>query len=310
MSEAFPAGTIPNVTGDLRVTWDEIVWAALTIGRPSTHHVLTHGPSSGYEAMFRISLIRMALEQFGPSATRLRRTEAFKNLDPTEKGAVSYFLGMAFCKVFASRLLNTPWLLHLDVYKTAFLAMSLGRSRPDLFGLQIGTGAWLAFESKGRATKPSTVDRAKAKVQALRLLSVGGTPCSLHIGAFTYFTGDVLNFHWVDPDPETKRPINLPDIGDGWRYYYEPIRSLWAGELSTHESDATELSVTLPQLDVKILIHRLLAPTFLMRVWDTAQRQMLRHHETLVADGFQPDGIKVECGPSWSQRRLKPQETS
>ena len=75
-------------TAELAVTWDEVIWAALTIGRPSTHHVFQHGASSRYEAIFRLSLVRMALEQYGPTAKRLRRTEAYKGLDPTEKGAV------------------------------------------------------------------------------------------------------------------------------------------------------------------------------------------------------------------------------
>jgi hypothetical protein len=41
-------------------------------------------------------------------------------------------LGMTLCKVFASRFLLTPWLLHLDVFRAALNAVTLGRSRPDL----------------------------------------------------------------------------------------------------------------------------------------------------------------------------------
>jgi hypothetical protein len=301
-SEAFPSGTITNASSELSVTWDEILWAALTIGRPSTRHVLQHGLSSSYEAIFRISLIRMALEQYGPRAARLRRTSAFKELDPTEKGAITYFLGMTFCKLFASRRLATPWLLHLDIYKSIFPASLLGRSRPDLFGQQTGTGAWHAFETKGRASKPSTADRAKAKAQALRLVSVNGTACTLHIGAFTYFAADILNFYWIDPPPETKKPLDLPETNDGWRYYYEPIWSLWA-EASTGVRDAGELSIPLPQFDLKIRVHPLLAPYFVLGAWARAQREMSESYEALAAEGFQPDGIKVECGPSWSARQ-------
>jgi hypothetical protein len=301
-SEAFPSGSIPNVGNELSVTWNEILWAALTIGRPSIHHVYQHGMASDYEAIFRISLIRMALEQYGPRAFRLRRTSAFKELDPTEKGAVNYFLGMTFCKVFASRLLATPWLLHLDIYKDKFSVSALGRSRPDLFGQQNRTGAWHAFESKGRATKPSAADRTKAKAQALRLLSVNGRPCTLHIGTFTYFAADTLNFLWIDPPADAREPLGVPDIGDGWRYYYEPVRSLWPEEPSLG-SDGLLLAV--PQFDLEIQIHRILAPFFLSRTWEQAQDQMRLAYETLMADGFQPDGIKVECGPIWSRRQSR-----
>ena len=84
----------------------------MTVGRPNTAFVFRHGTSSIHEARFRIALVYMALEQTWYRG-ELRRTEAFAALDPTEKGAVSYFLGMAICKLFASRVLNVQWLLHL-----------------------------------------------------------------------------------------------------------------------------------------------------------------------------------------------------
>lgn len=299
-SEAFPAGSIANGNADLSVSWPEILWAALTIGRPSVHHVFRHGSASLHEAIFRLSLVRMALEQYGPSATRLRRTAALKNLDPTEKGAISYFLGMTFCKVFASRLLSTPWLLHLDVFKGTISTSSLGRSRPDLFGQQTGTGAWLAFETKGRASKPSSADRAKAKDQAVRLVAVNGSPCTLHVGAFTFFAKDALNFYWIDPPPNRKKPIEIPEVDGAWRYYYEPARALW--RTRAHDKDDGELILPLPELDLTLHVHPLLAPLFMLRTWEVAQRRMFAAAEQLKADGYQPDGLKVECGPSWRER--------
>lgn len=302
-NEAFPAGTIANGSSVLTTSWPDILWAALTIGRPSVHHVLQHGTASFYEAVFRLSLIRMALEQYGPSATRIRRTAALKSLDPTEKGAISYFLGMTFCKLFASRLLLTPWLLHLDVFKSTIPTSVLGRSRPDLFGQQTGTGDWLAFETKGRASKPSYADRAKAKTQATRLVAVNGSPCTLHVGAFTFFVADALNFHWIDPPIEAKRPIEIPEVGGAWRYYYEPARALWGAQApSTPVKDDGELALPVPEFDITLRVHPILAPLFMVRAWEVAQRTMFQAEEQLRADGFQPDGLKIECGPSWSQR--------
>ena len=123
-----------------------------------------------YEAVFRWSMVRMALEQRGPRGFKLRRTDAFKSLDPTEKGAVNYFLGMVFCKLFAAELLDTPWLLHLDVFRAQLDPRTLqGRSRPDLVGKHSSSGAWHAFECKGRASVPSQPEKNKAKAQAQRL---------------------------------------------------------------------------------------------------------------------------------------------
>ena len=73
-AEDFPASTnVPNGTDKLAVTWDEILWAAMTIGRPNLYYVFQHGRASILEAVFRLSLTRMALEQHGPSTRDLRR---------------------------------------------------------------------------------------------------------------------------------------------------------------------------------------------------------------------------------------------
>jgi len=301
-SEAFPPGTTPNVSANLTVSWAEVLWAALTIGRPSVHHVFQNGTSSLHEAIFRLSLVRMALDQTGTRASRLRRSAAFKALDPTEKGAISYFLGMTFCKVFSTRLLRTPWLLHLDVYKSTVAVSNLGRSRPDLFGQQIGTGNWLSFETKGRASKPSANDLAKAKAQALRLVSVGGTHCTLHVGTFAYFQNDTLKFHWIDPPAETKRPIPLPEPRDAWEYYYGPAQALWASKTEMAANVSGGIEVPLPEFDFTLKIHPLLAPFFMRATWEAAQRAMFEGTDQLEADGFQPDGLKIECGPSWFDR--------
>jgi hypothetical protein len=64
-------------------------------------------------AIFRWSLVRMALQQRGARGQKLVRTDAFEQMDPTEKGAINYFLGLLGCKLFASKLLDWPWTLHL-----------------------------------------------------------------------------------------------------------------------------------------------------------------------------------------------------
>ncbi len=98
-SQAFPASRGISSFGQLSITWDDILWAAMTLGRPNLHYVFRHGLASQFEVIFRWSLVRMALEQRGPTGSRLWRTDVFKSLDPTEKGSVNYFLGMTFCAI-------------------------------------------------------------------------------------------------------------------------------------------------------------------------------------------------------------------
>ena len=176
-----------------------------------------------YEAVFRWSLVRMALEQNGPRASRLRRTTAARTLDPTEKGAVNYFLGMTFCKLFAAKLLNTPWLLHLDVFRPALNPVLTGRSRPDLVGREYRSARWHAFECKGRISPPDATVKKEAKSQARSVVKVNTTRCTLHIGAVTYLRGEILHFYWRDPPPEDGPGIEVPFEGDAWMHYYAPV---------------------------------------------------------------------------------------
>ncbi len=293
-SRDFPSGTVAG-SGRLRTDWDDLLGAALTVGRPSTAYVFAHGDASYHEALFRLSLVRMAVEQ-RPFGETLYRTDAFRSLDPTEKGAVSYFLGMTICKLFASEFLHTPWLLHLDVFRAQLdPAMLGGRSRPDLVG-QDNAYAWHAFECKGRSSIPTAEDRQKAKRQAQRLVRVDSTDCSLHVGAISYFRRDELQFHWRDPDtedPETLEPIkvNLPE--DAWRHYYAPALALATAE----PKDARAVA------DVKIEVHRSILDLLLAGDWAAARRRAGELGPALQERGFRPDGLKVVAGESWRRKR-------
>jgi hypothetical protein len=295
-SRDFPAGLVPR-SGDLSVDWGDVLWAALTIGRPNTAYVFKHGDASLHEALFRISLMRMAITQSSQSH-RLRRTAAFEALDPTEKGAVSYFLGMTFCKLFASQLLQTDWLLHLDVFRGQFNARNIGRSRPDLIG-QDTSQAWHAFETKGRSSAPSAADKQKAKEQAQRLSTVNGSPCSLHIGSFAFFRGDELEFYWRDPEPEEPEnlePIEIRIADVDWAHYYAPALAL------ASESVREALPFDAEGVDLTIEVHHKLHDLLFEGQWAAARSRAIEMRQVLEADGFKPDGLRVIAGESWLGR--------
>jgi hypothetical protein len=291
-SRSFPASYSLR-SGTLTTSWDELLWSAITIGRPSAYHVFRHGPASFHEAIFRLALVRMAVEQDWYGS--LRRTDAYGALDPTEKGMVSYFLGMVLCKLFAARLLQTPWLLHLDVFRDQLNPVTLGRSRPDLIGEDI-RGHWHAFESKGRSSTPSSADKAKAKAQAQRLVSVGRTNCSLHVGSFAFFRGDALNFYWRDPEADGDDPMRLPKPDREWRYYFQSALSM-ADEIESGAlADEQELA------DVDVEIHPKIIALLRLSDWSGAHRAARDMRETFLAEGYQPDGIRVKAGESWASR--------
>ena len=287
-------------SGTLSTTWNELLWAALTIGRPSTFHVFRYGQASFHEAIFRLALIRMAVEQEWDGC--LRRTAAFASLDPTEKGMVSYFLGMTLCKLFAWQLLEAPWLLHLDVFRSKLKPVVLGRSRPDLVG-EDAKGNWHAFESKGRSSVPSSTDRQNAKSQAQRLVSVNARRCTLHIGSFAFFHSDVLEFYWRDPEPDARDPITLPRPEPEWRYYYEPALSLASEVASAPMVAERELA------DVKVEIEPEIRKLLQNGRWSQAKELAIHDRARLVSEGYQPDGIKLTAGESWTMPYKSP-ETS
>jgi hypothetical protein len=303
-SEDFPPGSIAYGVGYLDVSWDDVLWSAVTVGRPNRNYVFRYGDASIYEAIFRWSLTRMALEQSGPTAYRLRRTDAAKTLDPTEKGAVNYFLGMTFCKLFAAKLLNTPWVLHLDVFGKELNSVLTDRSRPDLIGEEHGTGKWHAFECKGRISPPDKTVKDKAKGQAQRLVSVNGISCSLHIGAITHFSKDVLHFYWRDPVPEGGKPIKVSLLAEAWRYYYEPVTHLVARNQDYQRLMQERPGVLMPiaDLDIQVGIHPLVARQLFNGQWNEAQGMALRGTETIVQDDYQRDGLVVKAGESWRRR--------
>ena len=299
-TEQFPVGTVANGSAELSLDWDDILWAAVTVGRPNRHYVFRHGDASAYEAVFRWSITRMALEQSGPAGRRLRRTAAAKTLDPTEKGAVSYFLGMTFCKLFAAKKLDTPWLLHLDVFRPMLNVVLASRSRPDLVGEQNGTGQWHAFECKGRVSTPDSTVKGKAKEQAERLVTVNGTPSALHIGSIAYFQNDVLNFFWRDPAPQKLNPIEVTLPPDAWRYYYSPIVELIHGLDRKWPFDAGQnVFVPVEGLDINVSIHPRVGKHLIEQDWNAARRSATEGRKELVEAGYQPDGLMIKAGDSW-----------
>jgi len=283
-------------SGALSFSWGDLLWAAITIGRPNTAYVFQHGDASIHEALFRLSLVRMALKQI-PFSNRLHRTDAFRALDPSEKGAVSYFLGMAVCKLFARRLLSTPWLLHLDVFRNQYNAYNLGRSRPDLIG-QDTNGAWHAFETKGRSSVPSSEDKTKAKAQAQRLISVDGSACSLHVGSFAFFRQDELEFYWRDPEPEEPErlePIEISVTHHDWADYYAPALAL------ASEPGSDFLSAQAHEIDLKVEIYPKVYALLLEGQWAAARAVATELRQILEAEGFQPDGLRVVAGDTWQR---------
>lgn len=296
----FPPGApVANGSGKLTTSWDEVLWAALTVGRPNRQYVFKYGKPSVYEAMFRASMLRMALEQKSPTAYRLRRTDAARNLDPSEKGAINYFLGLVINKLFADKLLGVPWMMHLDVWRSQLGAVLTGRSRPDLVGEMRGGQGWIAMECKGRLSKPDSDAKSKAKAQATRLRTIDGVAPQFHIGGIAYFQSDVMQFYWEDPDPEKpiKNPIDIKVSDDDWRYYYGPILDLVGVRSASASTVANELVIPVDELDLTIHIDIEVLKLIEAGAWTKARR--VAESRSAKQPAQRGDGLRVTAGDSW-----------
>lgn len=328
-SDGFAANsTISNRPNSLSTTWDDILWAAITVGRPDRYHVFRghrivirmfgHGTRrtvlyGDYEALFRWSLVRMALEQRGANSHVLYMTNSMKSLDRTEKGMGNYFLGMTFCKLFASDLLATPWLLHLDVFRDQLGIVLQQGSRPDLVGEEHVSGRWHGFECKGRMRPMADSDKQKAKAQASRLIEVKGIPCSLHTGSVSYFRRDILNFYWRDPPQDGRPGIELEFSEDAWGHYYRPaseiitaLRDDVAADTGTRRDGEDNLFVRVAECDLEIGVHQAVEDHPMSGRWAEARLSARERTDQLRRDGFHVDGLKIRAGESWSERYEEP----
>lgn len=298
VSEDFPQhrlGVPANGNGTLQSNWNDLLWAALTVGRPSRNSLFHAGEHSYFEALFRMSMVRMMLRTSDTHASdrKLYFTEAFRTLDPSEKGAINYFLGMTICKLFADRYLATPWLLHLDVFGDQLAAVLSEQRRPDLVA-QRWDGEWIAFECKGRSAFPNRRTRDSAKLQAQRLVSIQGRAPVLSVAAGTFFRQESLRFNWRDPKPAPERSNSIKDLReprDLWRYYYAPtlnyVRALSDG-----------IGTLAPYREVEVAIHPVIEQLIDDGLYERAPQLCLDHQFRFLNAGYYPDGIRVSIEKS------------
>jgi hypothetical protein len=291
----FPAGNA-LLTGnrDLQVSWAEINWAAQTVGK-AEHHVGQHGIFSVFEAAYRSNIVWANLME-APSG-RLVKTPAYEALDPSEKGAISYYLGLTSAKLFAYRLLNTPWLLHFDIYGAEHEAALLGAKKPDLIGLNYEK-QWIVYEAKGRTGGFSNVVLNDAKGQAGEIDAIGGMDPVLRVASLAFFRSDGLHLSVVDP-PANKRSkgrkveLSRQQFFDS---YYSRLGAFGAGPTRREDREGTEYRiVSLSGLDLSIgvPITRPLEPI--------AQFQANFEAGRFIG----PDGVEIILGDAWSEANMR-----
>lgn len=299
-------GNLLQQAQDLDISWAELIWAAISVGRAELFHIIRHGEFSHFEISYRVAILFANLCEL--DSQRIARSAAYNGLDPTEKGAISYFLSMALTKAAVHRLCDVPWLMHLDVYRADLAAvLSNDRSRPDLVGRD-QQGRWIVVESKGRTHSFDERALAKAKQQAQKVTSIGGQVPYLAMGTLIHFDGDALQIHLIDPESDLKAEINLPLTRDNFfEGYYRPFRE-WLkadpGRRRVTVGESTFIEAPIEQLDITVgLVDELAGSptTKLVRV------EINKESEDVFVGA---DGILVRTGRLWSSNNMRrqPQE--
>jgi hypothetical protein len=307
----FPQTANPELIGNhtLTVSWAELAWAAISVGRAELAHVTQHGEFSMFEIVYRLAILYANL--YEDDHGFIRKSSAYEGLDPSEKGAISYFLGMTLTKLVANRLLNVPWLMHLDVYRDRLAPITTGDSRPDLVGQNIYQ-EWIVLESKGRTHGKDSVALERAKQQASELVSIGGIAPTLHVGAVTHFAGGHLGIELDDPSASDTRRIEISLKTEEFKTdYYRPFVTLVReakDQTAKQQAGIDYRVVRAESVDAQIGLAEELAVA-------TPGVGEIEPNQKPVDDGqvfAGLDGVLVQLGELWSAKnmRLEPQERS
>jgi len=286
-------------------SWDDILWAAITVGRANWLHVFQHGNSSLWEMICRAAMVRMTLRT-DRNEQHYYCSRVFRALDPSEKGAVSYFVGMIICKLFAERFLQVPWLMHLDKYRSQInIGLLSGRSRPDLIGHSL-SGDWVVFESKGRSSKPYREDKNKAKIQASRISQINNQQVRYNIALFSYYANDdCLEVYCEDPPADEQEEIHLtvkPDMLI--QTYYNPLIE-FIGERALRTQLDTGEFTSIEQDDFSIGIEQELIESLLKEDFRGANEYLAKSVDRRTneknAGVYKLDGVCVKAGETWKK---------
>jgi hypothetical protein len=222
--DQFPAyfGGAFAQPGEIDFTWGELCKSAVTVGRQSWVDVLRFGPFSVFELTWRVAMLWANLRE-DPSGL-LIPSSAFVNLDPSERGAISYFLGNCFTKLVAEKLFGVPWLMHVDVYRRSLGIVLTSNSRPDFVGFD-PQRQWAVVEAKGHMLRMrrDTMQNAKRQTRSVRRIN-GQFPALRSAVGIWFSKTNGTNAKVWDPrgyDPEAE-DFDI-DTDHFLRLYYEPL---------------------------------------------------------------------------------------
>lgn len=189
---------VTNGNEDFSFITEDLIRSAITVGKKSWEQVYITPYFSEREVLFRIEMI-YAFLVMSKSDDYLRKSENFYTMDPSEKGAINYFLGMIFSHLMSCWKFNVVWLVHLDSFdKSKIERNTKSRMKPDFIGIT-KENKKIVVEAKGWTDKKQErVEKAKQQLNAV--LSVNNEKDILKIASVFYEKNKSLFLDIVDPE--------------------------------------------------------------------------------------------------------------
>src|SRR5579859_4444211 len=231
-TKSFPTGNtwgISDGMNNVELSMARLIHAAVTSGHGlGWRQSIASDIGAQAELLWKTYALQSTVYERSTSAfwrnqlIRLSPTDRFEKMDPSERRALTYHLGITMAVAWSRKVLRIPWLLHLDVYQQQLnVNLQPGNSRPDLVGQHIN-GSWAVFEAKGRSSAAGSAAETKAKTQSRRVVDIGGVAPASCFAFFSYFGIDrsavgrrkpkVVHLRVIDPKPESAgdNEIRLP----------------------------------------------------------------------------------------------------
>ncbi|MFJ4874600.1 hypothetical protein ACIP93_05240 [Streptomyces sp. NPDC088745] len=223
----FPSSVVQRRTDLITFPVDDLAHALFVTGRAPADRA-THGATSFFEWIHRVALAPAYL-RMGPGG-RLMRSDLARELDRSEKVALSYTLGQAMTGVFSERVLSVRFLMHVDRYASRhhLVFSQTTKKRADMFG-QKKDGGWIVAEAKGRSGVVDWKLEQKMIEQKGTIKSIAGMAPDFTFGCAAHFPklndgSEPLAILAIDPPEFEEEAINLPITQDKFiQTYYEPF---------------------------------------------------------------------------------------
>ncbi|MFC9838859.1 hypothetical protein ACFVKB_34375 [Rhodococcus sp. NPDC127530] len=240
---AFPSSLGIPTAGTLIVRQVDLMRAAATIGVTPFGRSAHRYPAS-IDLLWRAAMAQANLQE---RHTHWERSDSYCRMNPTEKGAVSYFLGQVQAKLAAEQIFGIATFAHFESYLEA-IGQRSNQSRPDFIGFNNRGNTFVTVEAKGRFGKHPAdryVQAAKKQAQTVSSSRSSGTD---HVYAqVAHFESGVwtADLH----DPPSVRQTNGPDPSAvTFAHYWPTVAAINERrrllETSLDLSDAQELEGT------------------------------------------------------------------